>query len=363
MQAIDNPHRGKPISDADWGLAAGQVSDDVESVARLMALCPVAKPTPLACLPDLAAGLGLAGLAVKDERSRMGLGSFKALGAAYVIAKRAVAALGGSLEPEALGKALTGQTFVCASAGNHGLSLAAGARVFGADAVVYLAETVPESFAQRLKDKGADVVRAGADYEASLAAAVEAANDKGWTLLSDSTWPGNVQGGRDIMEGYTLMADEAVRQWHEAMGAAPPSHIFLQAGVGGLAAGAAVIFRKRWGAVPQIVVVEPDAAPALFESIRQGCLVETQGPSSDMGRLDCKVASHLALKALAEMADAFMLISDGACQTEIERLEAASGIAASPSGGAGFAGLALSAAAQSLPDDARALVIVSEGPA
>lgn len=363
MQVLDNPYRGQSVKDADWGLAAGQVSDDEASVARLMAACPLAKATPLVDLSDWAQELGLAGLAIKDERGRMGLGSFKALGAAYVIAKRAVAAAGGDLEPTALSQALTGQTFVCASAGNHGLSLAAGARVFGAQAVVYLSDTVPEAFAQRLADKGAQVVRAGADYEASMAAAVAAAEANGWTLLSDSTWPGNTEGGRDVMEGYTLMAQEAIDQWAQAMGDQPPSHIFLQAGVGGLAAGCAVIFRKVWGDVPRIVVVEPDAAPALYESIRHGKLVETQGPSSDMGRLDCKVASHLALKALARMADAFMLISDAACQAQIDRLAATSGIEASPSGGAGFAGLALLAEAGQVPNNARALIIVSEGPA
>lgn len=361
MRILENPYRGQAISDQDWGLTAGEVSDDVEAVARLMALCPVAKPTPLHSPQALADALGIAGLAVKDERGRMGLGSFKALGAAYAIAKRAVAAIGGALDPDTLGTALKGQTFVCASAGNHGLSLAAGARVFGAHAVVYLSETVPDAFAQRLIDKGAQVVREGADYEASMAAALAAADANGWTLLSDSTWPGSVEGGRDVMEGYTLMAEEAVRQWHEAMGAEPPSHIYLQAGVGGLAAGSAVLFRKAWGDAPRVVVVEPDAAPALFASIQQGRLIETQGPSSDMGRLDCKVASHLALKALARMADAFQLISDEECAQEILQL-ANHELAASPSGGAGFAGLALSAAAGQLPGSARALVIVSEGP-
>lgn len=361
MQIIENPHKGQSLDEQAWGLTAGTISDDVDSVAKLMALCPLAKPTPLATPTNLARELGVAGLAVKDERTRMDLGSFKALGAAYAIAKRAVAALGGQLDREALGQALKGQTFVCASAGNHGLSLAAGARVFGADAVVYLSETVPEAFASRLAEKGAQVVRAGADYEASMAAAVAAAKDKGWTLLPDSTWPDQVEGGRDVMEGYTLMADEAARQWHEAMGDAPPTHIYLQAGVGGLAAGSAILFRKAWGDAPRIVVVEPDAAPALFDSIQQGRLVETQGPSSNMGRLDCKVASHLALKALAQIADAFQLISDDVCEREIARLEA-EGLAASASGGAGFAGFALSAAAGDLPTDARALIIVSEGP-
>lgn len=115
-----------------------------------------------------------------------------------------------------------------ASAGNHGMSVAAGARVFGAKAVVYIAETVPEGFAGRLRDMGADVVRAGTDYAASMKAAETAASDNGWTLLSDSSWPGYVDLPWRLMEGYLVMAEEAVRQMPEV-----PTHVFCKPGSAG----------------------------------------------------------------------------------------------------------------------------------
>ncbi|MGB0799241.1 MAG: pyridoxal-phosphate dependent enzyme, partial [Planktomarina sp.] len=80
-------------------------------------------------------------------------------------------------------------TFTSATAGNHGLSIAAGARAFGAKAVIFIAAGVPEAFADRLKDLGAEVIRAGADYQGSLDAALEASEKNGWTLLSDTSWP------------------------------------------------------------------------------------------------------------------------------------------------------------------------------
>ena len=160
---IANPFRG---GDASRRSSSIRTAISVE-VGRLLALCPAHARTPLVDLPDLAARIGIARLQVKDERGRMGLGSFKALGAAYAIAREARE----SVRDGDWGRALAGRTYVAASAGNHGLSVAAGARLFGATAVIYLAETVPEAFAERLRGKGAKVVRAGATYEESMEAA------------------------------------------------------------------------------------------------------------------------------------------------------------------------------------------------
>jgi diaminopropionate ammonia-lyase len=171
-----------------------------------------------------------------------------------------------------------------------GLSVAAGARLFGARAAIFLAETVPEGFAARLQAKAARVVRAGADYDASMKAAEAAAAENGWTLLSDSSWPGYTDLPRKLMEGYLQLADEAARQVP-----AVPDLIVLQAGVGGLAAAVAIHARAVWGAGPRIVVVEPDRAPALLESARAGRAVTVSGAASAMGRLDCKTPSIVAL--------------------------------------------------------------------
>ncbi len=320
-------------------------STDADRPAELLKRCPAAAVTPLFEVQALAEAAGVAAVHVKDERGRMGLGSFKALGAAYVIAR------------DAENGTAAGQTYVTASAGNHGLSVAAGAQVFGATAVVFLAETVPESFAERLRGFGADVRRAGAIYEDAMAAAATFAEKAGAVLLSDSSWPGYFDRPHTLMEGYLTLMQEAVAQMPE-----PPTHIFLQAGVGGLAAACAAYARKAWGQGPCIVVVEPDVAPALYASVKAGAPQVTTGPSSEMGRLDCKEPSLIALKALAADADAFMLITEdeGAHGSAVC---AAAGVPTTPSGAAGVAGLLAAQAHEAdlgLTPQSRVLVILSE---
>ncbi len=342
MQFDDNPWRGKGLpdevlADIPWP------STDADAPRALLARCPAAAVTPLV----VADGYGPT-VWVKDERKRMNLGSFKALGAAYVIAHEAVQAGG-----EDMMRALDGRTYVTASAGNHGLSVAAGAALFGARAVIYLAAPVPESFADRLRARGAEVVRAGQHYEASMEAAQKAADDNDWTLLSDSSWPGYTELPHRLMEGYLAMAAEAAEQVPDV-----PTHILLQAGVGGLAGACAAHFRVVWGDAPQIIVVEPEAAPALHACIQGGKFVSTAGPVSNMGRLDCKEASLIALKGLARDADAFALISDDEASAALPEL-AAIGLETSESGGAGLAALSH----MGLPKVSRVLCILSEGPA
>lgn len=338
-----NPWRGGGIDGAGL-LPLAEAGD----VAALLQRCPAHAATPLRPAPDLAAELGIAALWLKDERARMGLGSFKALGAAHAIAREAAAT-----GAEDLRHALRGRVYVTASAGNHGLSVAAGARLFGARAVIHLAETVPDAFATRLQDKGAEVVRSGATYEDSMQEAARAAEVQGWTLLSDSSWPGYTDLPLRVMEGYLQLAAEAAAQID-----APPTHILLQAGVGGLAAAVAAHARHVWGQAPQIVVVEPEAAPALRDSLRAGRVVDTRGPVSIMGRLDCKTPSLIALNGLARDADAIASISEEEAQRGVDLL-ARHGLATTASGGAGVAALL---AGLDLPPDARVLAILSEGP-
>jgi diaminopropionate ammonia-lyase len=322
---------------------------DPRPVAELLALCPAHAPTPLTHAPEFARRAGVAELMLKDERARMGLGSFKALGAAYAIAREAAAARDGG----DWSRALSGRRFVTASAGNHGLSVAAGARIFGAEAVVYLAGTVPEAFAGRLRAKGARVERAGATYEESMAAAEAAAAAGGGTLLSDSSWPGYTGLPHRVMEGYLEMAAEAAEQV-----AAPPSHILLQAGVGGMAAAVAAHARATWGGAPVIVVVEPAAAPALAESVRAGRIVTASGPVSCMGRLDCKTPSMIALAGLARDADLFVTISEAEAEAGAAAL-AGAGLPTTPSGAAGVA--ALLAGLPGAGAGARVLAFLTEG--
>jgi len=364
VRALKNPFRGTGMPGLEAALEDLRVTSDPSPPQALFGKCPAGDVTPLVELDTLAVELGIGRLFVKDERGRMELGSFKALGAAHAIAKLAMerAPDTAASDPSV---ALADTTFVCASAGNHGLSVAAGARVFGARAVIYLAETVPEAFADLLREKDAQVVVEGADYEESMQAACQAADDNGWRLLSDSSWAGYLAPAHDVMEGYLIMAAEAGEQIDE-----PPTHIFLQAGVGGLAAACAVLARRLWGEVPMICVVEPEFAPALTASIEAGKPVVAPGPVSSMGRLDCKEPSLLALEALAREADVFLTVSEAEAEAAVAKLSRY-GMASSPSGAAGFAGLsaglsrgddtAQGDALFNLSSTSKVLIYVSEG--
>lgn len=277
-------------------------------------------------------------LLIKDETDRMGLGAFKALGGIYAVAQL-IAARGEfaaelSFDSRRIRETAQQMTFVCASAGNHGMAVAAGARHFGANARIHLAETVSESFATLLRDKGAEVIRSGADYEASVAAAISDARDSGAVHLADGSWPGYTEPPRLVMEGYTILAEE-MREDFEATGDWP-SHVYLQAGVGGLAAAVAYMIRKSWAVQPRIIVVEPEAAPCLRASAAAGRVVTVTGPHSNMGRLDCKTPSMLAFEILRETADDWVEVSDADAAGAVETARQL-GYATTPSGAAGLA--------------------------
>lgn len=316
MYILENPYRLK----GGFGEKSEALLPSINAITPQMLLnkCPSAGITPMKKIKNFR---GIGQIFVKDERSRMGLGSFKALGAAYVVAREA------QLQDQ------KNKIYVTASAGNHGISVAAGARVFGAQAVVVLSKQVPMEFAKRLKNLEANVIWAGDDYAESLVAAHKAAELNDWFLLSDTSWAGYTKIPRRVMEGYIVAAAEAVTQIPVV-----PSHILLQAGVGGFAAAAAAYFRHVWGNSPKIFVIEPDAAPALFQSIDQGRLATCTGPDSIMGRLDCKTPSLIALNGLARDADEFHLISDNAVASALPELKKY-GLETSPSGGVSLAAL------------------------
>ena len=333
-------------------------SPDPAQPLAMLAACPASQPTPL---NEIALEDGRR-LFVKYEGGRMNVGSFKGLGGVYAIAclvaEKAVesgirADAPADLQSEAVRGVAATMTFVCASAGNHGLSVATGARLFGARSVVHLAATVPESFARRLEAAGAQVRRSGATYEDAVAAASAHAATGEAILVADGSWPGYTRIPSLIMEGYTVLAHE-LQQQLEASGAWP-GRVFLQAGVGGLAAAVAYHIRHHWPVQPQIVVVEPDAAPCLKASRAAGKPVTVAGPVSTMGRLDCKDPSLVAFDTLRQLDVSFAEVSDAAAEQAAKELSAL-GLATTPSGAAGFAALK-STPSSALPD----LIIVSEG--
>ncbi|NQZ88789.1 MAG: pyridoxal-phosphate dependent enzyme [Colwellia sp.] len=307
----------------------------------LLNACPMYEKSPLIQLKSIAQ----LDVFIKDESHRMGLGSFKALGGIY-----AVATLLADKWLAVTGKKLTleqytsiefkhfssSTTFICASAGNHGLAVASGAKIFGAKAIIHLSEEVPEEFEKRLIEKCAVVVRSGKTYEESVDAAIKDANSSHGVLLADGSWKGYTYPPSLVMEGYTVIANELREQFTQIK--KWPSHVFIQAGVGGLAASMAYMIRKYWQQQPEIIVVESEFAPCLRTSHRNGIATTVEGNVSIMGRLDCKAPSLVAFNALEKAHVDYLTISDKE-SIDATRILQENNISTTPSGAAGLAGL------------------------
>jgi diaminopropionate ammonia-lyase len=306
-------------------------------------------PTELHSLPSLASELNIGGILYKHEGSRFGLGSFKALGGAYAalcilqreISKRtgkdvALADIRNGLWADEVAKI----TLVSATDGNHGRSLAWGCQKIGAPCQIYIHAEVSVGREKAMQDLGAKVIRIDGDYDASVDLCREEAEKNGWFVVSDTSWPGYTQPPSDVMAGYGVMTSEIIKQLDS-----PPTHVFLQGGVGGLAAAVSVSLRQHWGEnAPRVCIVEPDLAACLFQSARQGkaATVEIE-EETIMAGLSCGVPSPMAWEVLGSIASDFLIISDDLVPPTVRRLarptENDPRIEAGESGVAGLAAL------------------------
>ncbi|GAA6200221.1 diaminopropionate ammonia-lyase [Aquicoccus sp. SU-CL01552] len=273
-------------------------------------------PTPLVALSALAREVGVAEILYKDEGPRFGLGSFKALGGSYaalrVLQREISAKLGRTVS---LADIRTGKhakecaaiTLVSATDGNHGRSLAWGCQRFGAQCRIYIHAEVSEGRAEAMRELGAAVIRIAGDYDASVTLARQEAEANGWFVVSDTSWPGYTLPPRDVMAGYGVMVHEICTALER-----PPSHVFLQGGVGGLAAGVIASLRQYWpGELPRVVIVEPELAACLFESARAGRATSVRIEEETlMAGLSCGEPSEMAWEILAEEAGDFLTIPD-----------------------------------------------------
>lgn len=342
----------------------------IQSLAALaraqaeIAVWPGFAATPLHDLAGLAAEHGLASIRYKDEGGRFGLGSFKALGGAYAVLRLLQRQTGLSSAELLSGRhrhKLAGITVTCATDGNHGRSVAWGAQLFGCACVIYVHATVSQGRCDAIAAYGARVQRCAGNYDDSVRQAQQDAEARGWFVVSDTSYPGYRDVPRDVMQGYGVMIAEAFDQLAPAD---YPTHVFVQGGVGGLAAAMLAYLWQRFGAArPCFVVVEPDRAACLYESARAGHPVVVGGAlDTVMAGLACGEVSELAWEILDPGADGFMIISDEAALALMRRL-AEDKVVAGESAVAGLAGALAARAAGLFGLDAasRLLVFGSEG--
>ena len=314
--------------------------------------------TPLYDLPDAAARLKLGRLSIKDESVRSPLGSFKALGAPIALVRQ-VLRLHPEFEPAAVltgrhAGQLRGYTVISATDGNHGRGLAAAARDAGCRCVIVLHAQVSDEREQAIAAHGARIVRIAGSYDESVQEAARLAAANGWQVVSDTSYDGYEEIPRDVMQGYGTIAEEIVEQTGACAGEPGAfTHVFLQGGVGGMAAGLASYFWEFHGPQrPRFIVVEPAQADCLLQSAIQGRAARAAGSvDSVMAGLACGETSPLAWRFLQPCVDAFMTVEDDQAVAAM-RLLAQGGANDIPmvAGESGVAGLA---ALEALRADAR----------
>lgn len=331
---------------------------------------------PLVALDFIASGCGVRRLWYKDESARFGLGSFKALGGAYAVLRvlqREVLKETGrkpeskELRAGSLARIVGNKTVTTATDGNHGRSVAWGAQQFGCKSIVYIPKFCSPSREAAITRFGAVVVRTKVDYDETVRICAREASRNGFIVVSDTSWPGYSDIPREVMSGYTVMAEEALQQLPKDERL---THVFVQVGVGGLAAAVCVHLSNRLGPrAPLFIAVEPSGTASLFASIKAGKRIPAPlRTRSVMAGLDAGEISSLAWDVLSECLHAVATVSDEVV-APCMRLLAKSpyGIVAGESAVAGLAALILGSRRQDsrsgleLDDNSRVLVFGTEG--
>lgn len=373
---------GRSFRDEPYGTPARSEILSEAGLQRAMAEIghwPGYAPTPLVKLNQVAASRGVSAIYYKDEAGRFGLGSFKALGGAYAVMRllQQIVFEQTGEQPSATDLAsgvhadiCRDVTVTCATDGNHGRSVAWGARTFGCRCVIYVHELVSQGRADAIAAYGAEVRRIVGNYDDAVRRAASDAAASGWFVVSDTSYPGYTDIPRDVMQGYGVMVAEALAQLPEGV---LPTHVFVQGGVGGLAAAVCATLWERLGTRrPLFAIVEPTRAACLFKSAVAGHPVVVEGSlDTIMAGLACGEVSLLAWEILQPGTDAYLAIDDDAAAAAMRMMAFPAGgtdpIVAGESAVAGLAGFMQAAAHDDMREklaigpDGVVLIFGSEG--
>jgi len=275
----------------------------IEEAIQVISSWKSYSPTPLIKLNKLDKELKLNNVYYKDEDKRFDLKSFKALGGAFAVYKIASEK-----------KDITVST---ATAGNHGRSVAWGAQRLGLKCKIFISENVSESRAAAMRDLGADVIRVKGNYDNSLKECIEQSSKNKWEIVQDVSWEGYKEVPKMIMAGYTIM----IKEIFDEIDSNSITHVFLQAGVGGMAAAMIAGFAKLSKNIPKFVIIEPENADCVFKSIQNNKLTSIDiKKETVMGGMSCGDVSSIAWEILKNSTNYCMTIPDNAISTAVALL-------------------------------------------
>ena len=250
------------------------------------------KLTPLLSLNKLKKDLKLKNVFYKDESKRFHLKSFKALGGAYAVEK--------------ISKGKKNIIISSATAGNHGRSVAWGAKRLGLKCKIFVSQYVSDTRVNEIKKFGAEVISVKGDYESSLNECKKLSKKNKWKIVQDVSTKSYKLVPQLTMAGYSLMIKEISKQTNQYI-----THIFLQAGVGGMAAGVVAGVAKYFKRIPIIIIVEPDRADCVLQSIKSRKLKKIKiKKESIMGGMSCNEMSYIPWQVLKKASNYCVSVSD-----------------------------------------------------
>jgi len=278
MTILSNGHQWKYsefLDNKDYSFDKDQIlrsisKDDIDDAYNSISKWEGYAPTPLISLNKLSKELSLKNIFYKDEDKRFDLKSFKALGGAYAVEK--------------VTKGNKDIVVATATAGNHGRSVSWGARRLGLKCKIFISEYVSEARGQAMADLGADVIKVKGNYEKSLIECIKQSTENNWQIVQDVAWKDYMLVPKYTMAGYSVMMREIIDQINNEK----ITHIILQAGVGGMAGAMVAGIARYLDNVPTTIVVEPDSAACVLESIRTGKIEKIDiKRESLMGGMSC----------------------------------------------------------------------------
>tara|TARA_B100000989_G_C19530130_1_gene469166 strand:- start:2574 stop:3713 length:1140 start_codon:yes stop_codon:yes gene_type:complete len=250
------------------------------------------KPTPLIKLNKLSDHLKVNNVFYKDESKRFNLKSFKALGGAYAVQK--------------ISKGKKNLIVSTATAGNHGKSVAWGAKKIGIKCKIFISSNVSNDRSKAMKKLGADVIRIKGNYDSSLEECKKISKRYGWKIIQDVAWKNYELVPKLTMAGYSLIIKEISSQTNHYI-----THVFLQAGVGGMAAGLVAGIAKYFKRIPKIIIVEPENANCVMQSLNKGFIKKIRvRRESILQGMSCGEVSLVPWKILKNSVNNCVSISD-----------------------------------------------------
>ncbi|WP_440932334.1 diaminopropionate ammonia-lyase [Candidatus Pelagibacter sp.] len=286
------------VKNKNYNFNKGQILESLpneymEEAAKTICSWETYKPTPLVELNKLSNYLNVNKIYYKDEGFRFHLKSFKALGGAFAVDK--------------IVKETKTNTVATATAGNHGRSVAWGAQKLGINCKIFISEFVSEERASAMRELGAEVIRVKGNYDASLKECLRKSKENNWEIVQDVSWENYMDVPKYIMAGYSIMIKEIIDELKDEK----ITHVFLQAGVGGMAAAAIAGFAKFSKYVPSFIIVEPEDAECVLESIKNSKPTSINiKKESIMGGMSCGDVSAVAWDILKNSSNYCLSISD-----------------------------------------------------